>query len=87
MAWLFSCRSELFLTCVMGRTHLKFFFLQINQHNVISNYNNNNDNNGGMGADCNCFLEHLAERLSEKNEELLIILPSLGLEHCFLWRF
>ena len=26
--------------------------------------------NGGMGADCNCFLQHLAEKLSEKNEEL-----------------
>ena len=26
--------------------------------------------NGGMGADCNCFLKHLAEKLSEKNEEL-----------------
>ena len=25
--------------------------------------------NGGMGADCNCFLKHLAEKLSEKNEE------------------
>ena len=22
-----------------------------------------------MGADCNCFLKHLAEKLSEKNEE------------------
>ena len=26
--------------------------------------------NGGMGADCNCFLKHLAEKLSENNEEL-----------------
>ena len=26
--------------------------------------------NGGMGADCNCCLKHLAEKLSEKNEEL-----------------
>ena len=26
--------------------------------------------NGGMGADCNCFLKYLAEKLSEKNEEL-----------------
>ena len=26
--------------------------------------------NGGMGADCNCFLEHLAEKLLEKNEQL-----------------
>ena len=25
--------------------------------------------NGGMGADCNCFLKHLAEKISEKNEE------------------
>ena len=25
--------------------------------------------NGGMGADCNCFLKHLAEKLSENNEE------------------
>ena len=25
--------------------------------------------NGGMGADCNCFLKHLAEKVSEKNEE------------------
>ena len=25
--------------------------------------------NGGMGADFNCFLERLAEKLSEKNEE------------------
>ena len=25
--------------------------------------------NGGMGADCNCFLKCLAEKLSEKNEE------------------
>ena len=25
--------------------------------------------NGGMGADCNCFFNRLAERLSEKNEE------------------
>ena len=25
--------------------------------------------NGGMGADCNCFLKHLAGELSEKNEE------------------
>ena len=25
--------------------------------------------NGGMGADCNCFLKRLAEKLSEKNEE------------------
>ena len=24
---------------------------------------------GGMGADCNCFLKRLAEKLSEKNEE------------------
>ena len=24
---------------------------------------------GGMGADCNCFLKHLAEKLSEKNDE------------------
>ena len=24
----------------------------------------------GMGADCNCFLKHLAEKLLEKNEEL-----------------
>ena len=26
--------------------------------------------NGGMGAYCNCFLKRLAEKLSEKNEEL-----------------
>ena len=26
--------------------------------------------NGGMGDECNCFLKHLAEKLSEKNEEL-----------------
>ena len=26
--------------------------------------------NGGMGDDRNCFLKHLAEKLSEKNEEL-----------------
>ena len=25
--------------------------------------------NGGMGAECNCFLKHLAEKLSENNEE------------------
>ena len=25
--------------------------------------------NGGMGADCNCFLKRLAEKLSETNEE------------------
>ena len=25
--------------------------------------------NGGMGADCNCFLKRLAEKLSEKNDE------------------
>ena len=25
--------------------------------------------NSGMGADCNCFLKRLAEKLSEKNEE------------------
>ena len=25
--------------------------------------------NGGMGADCNCFLKRLAEKLSEKNEK------------------
>ncbi|CAH3113759.1 unnamed protein product, partial [Porites lobata] len=25
--------------------------------------------NGGMGADCNCFLKRLADKLSEKNEE------------------
>ena len=25
--------------------------------------------NGGMGADCNCFLKRLAEKLSEKNED------------------
>ena len=25
--------------------------------------------NGGMGADCNCFLKRLTEKLSEKNEE------------------
>ena len=25
--------------------------------------------NGGMGADCNCLLKCLAEKLSEKNEE------------------
>jgi len=25
--------------------------------------------NGEMGADCNCFLERLAEKLLEKNEE------------------
>ena len=25
--------------------------------------------NGGMGADCNCFFNRVAERLSEKNEE------------------
>ena len=25
--------------------------------------------NGGMGADCNCFLKRLVEKLSEKNEE------------------
>ena len=25
--------------------------------------------NGGMGADCNCFLKRLAEKLSQKNEE------------------
>ena len=25
--------------------------------------------NGRMGADCNCFLKRLAEKLSEKNEE------------------
>ena len=24
---------------------------------------------GGVGADCNCFLKRLAEKLSEKNEE------------------
>ena len=24
---------------------------------------------GGMGADCNCFLKRLAEKLSEKNDE------------------
>ena len=25
--------------------------------------------NDGMGADCNCFLKRLAEKLSKKNEE------------------
>ena len=25
--------------------------------------------NSGMGADCNCFLKRLAEKLSEKNDE------------------
>ena len=41
--------------------------------------------NGGMGADCNCFLKRLAEKLSEKNEEPYIItLLLLGLEYCFL---
>ena len=25
--------------------------------------------NSGMGAGCNCFLKHLVEKLSEKNEE------------------
>ena len=25
--------------------------------------------NAGMGADCNCFLKHLTEKLSKKNEE------------------
>ena len=29
--------------------------------------------NGGMGADCNCFLKRLAEKLSEKNEEPYLI--------------
>ena len=28
------------------------------------------ETNGGVGADCNCFLKHLAEKLLEKNEEL-----------------
>ena len=27
------------------------------------------ETNGGMGADCNCFLKRLAEKLSEKNEK------------------
>ena len=27
------------------------------------------ETNSGMGADCNCFLKRLAEKLSEKNEE------------------
>ena len=26
--------------------------------------------NGGMGAECNCFLKRLAEKLSENNEKL-----------------
>ena len=44
--------------------------------------------NGVMGADCNCFLKRLAEKLSEKNEDrIFITLLSLGLEHCFLLRF
>ena len=42
---------------------------------------------GGMGADCNCFLKRLAERLSENNEEPYHITILLGLEHCFLLRF
>ena len=25
--------------------------------------------NGGMGVECNCFVKHLAEKLSEKNDE------------------
>ena len=29
--------------------------------------------NGGVGADCNCFLNHLAEKLSEENEEPYLI--------------
>ena len=28
------------------------------------------ETNGGIGADCNYFLKHLAEKLLEKNEEL-----------------
>ena len=28
--------------------------------------------NGGMGADCDCFLKRLAEKLSEKSEEITI---------------
>ena len=28
------------------------------------------ETNGGIGADCNCFLKHLAEKLLKKNEEL-----------------
>ena len=43
--------------------------------------------NGGMGADCNCFLKRLAEKLSEKNEEPYHNNIILGLEHCFLLRF
>ena len=29
--------------------------------------------NGGMGADCNCFLKRLGEKLSEENEEPYLI--------------
>ena len=29
--------------------------------------------NGGVGADCNCFLNRLAEKLSEENEEPYLI--------------
>ena len=34
---------------------------------------------GGMGADCNCFLKRLAEKLLEKNEEPYHITILLGL--------
>ena len=42
---------------------------------------------GGMGADCNCFLKRLAEKLSEKNEPYHITVTWSGLERCFLLRF
>ena len=42
--------------------------------------------NGGKGADCNCFLKRLAEKLSERMSNLITLLL-LGLKHCFLLRF
>ena len=41
--------------------------------------------NGEMGADCNCFLKRLAEKIAENNEEPYNITLVLG--HCFPLRF
>ena len=39
--------------------------------------------NGGMGAECNCFLKRLAEKLSEKSKEITIT----WIRTCFFWDF
>ena len=44
------------------------------------------ETNGGMGADCNCFLKRLAEKLSQKNEKPYKITIT-WIKHCFLLRF